>query len=111
MGTVVRWIQSLPGATQLPAEQTCGDWQAGLAPQVQAPEEEHVSDSTPHATQAAPAAPQFEAVRVRQVPPAQQPLLQLTASQTQLPPTHRWPEPHDDEAPHMQTPFTQAFAV
>jgi len=107
----VRWIQSLPAATQLPAEHTSGARQAGLTPQVQAPEDEQVSASTPHATQAAPAAPQLDVVRVRQTPLAQQPVGQLVASHVQKPPLHRCPEGHDGPAPHMQRPLEQVFAV
>lgn len=65
---------------QLPAMQVCVDAQAGLAPHRHAPVELQVSAVTPHAAQAAPAAPHDESERVVHWLFEQHPLGQLVAS-------------------------------
>lgn len=61
----------------------------------------------------APPTPQLaEVVPVRHVPSlAQQPVVQLVLSQTQVPPEQRWPAAHAGPVPHAHAPLTQAFAV
>ena len=54
--------------------------------------------------QAAPDGAQAVSERARQVDPAQQPLGHEVASQTQLPPRHRWPAPQAGPAPQAHEP-------
>lgn len=66
----------------------------------------------PHEPQVAPPVPHAErVVEVTQVPAEQQPLGQLVASQTHVPPTQRLPEPHAGPPPHPHVPFARQASV
>jgi hypothetical protein len=56
--------------------------------------------------------PQVVVLEVWQLPVlSQQPLGQLVASQTHLPPTQRWPTAHSDPPPQVHVPLVQVSPV
>jgi hypothetical protein len=66
-----------------------------------------------HATHRAPPWPQLANVEAMQLPPAvavQQPFGQEAASQTQAPPTQRWPLAQTGPLPHLHAPPAQVSA-
>ncbi len=74
--------------------------QAGPEPQPQLPSAHESLRSRLHEVQAPPTIPQLDSDMALQVVPAQQPPGQEVASQTQLPPLHRWPVPQGMLGPH-----------
>lgn len=92
--------------TQTPPTQRRPAPHAAPVPQRHAPVVQR-SPARPQLAQAAPAAAQAVALVAVQTLPAQQPLGQLVASQTQVPPTQRWPEPHAAPVPQAQAPLRQ----
>jgi hypothetical protein len=73
---------------------------------LQTPPEQVEAFRVLHATQADPLVPQVAKLEVVQVPVAlQQPLGQLVASQTQAPPTQRWPATQAAPVPQVQVPL------
>jgi len=87
--------------------QCCPARHGALPPHVQAPLEEQPS-LEPDAVQSVhidPAEPHDVVVRVTQLAPLQQPLGQVVASHTQVPPEQRWPGLHGvPPVPHAQLP-------
>ena len=95
--------------TQAPATHRCPTSQAEFEPHWQTPPT-HESAPKPQVTHAPPPMPHAVNDGVRHVAPAQQPEGHELESQTQAPPTHRWPAPHAGLEPHWQTPPTQESA-
>jgi len=81
---------------QVPPSQTVPGPQGGLVPHMHVPVAASQMSALPaaQATQATPARPHVLVDRAWHAPPEQQPPGHETASQTQLPPTHRLPVPH-----------------
>jgi hypothetical protein len=63
------------------------------------------------ATQATPATPHVLVDRAWHAPPEQQPFGHDVASQTQLPPTHRFPVPQAGWAPQLQVPAAEQLSA
>jgi hypothetical protein len=70
-----------------------------------------VSAVTPQLAHAEPVAPHWAWLGVTHAPPLQQPIGQLVESQTQLPPTQRWPAPQVSPPPHAHIPNAQLSEV
>lgn len=115
--------QELASQTHCDPAQRVPAGQSAPPPQVQTPWAEHPSARGPHATHATPAAAQRSAVRVRQVAPEQQPVLQVEALQEVQDPVrqlsvagqglHAWPPlPHAvSSRPVRQVPETSQQPV
>lgn len=83
-----------------------------VAPHTHAPPAEQVSEVAGHAAHIAPVAPHWAPLVVVHTFPAQHPVVQLVASQTQALPLHRCPGPQAGLVPHTHEPVaSQAVAL
>lgn len=93
-----------PSQTHTPAMQRDPSAQGAPVPQAQVPAGVQRLAVMPQRTQALPPMPQLPTARSRQTFPTQQPSGHDVASQTQAPPTQRWPAVQAAPAPQTQTP-------
>lgn len=99
--------QDVPSQMHRPPLQRCPPPQAGPSPHRQAPSGLQVSALlVSQVRQAAPGAPHADRLRPRHTLPAQHPSGHDASSQTQTPPSHRWPSPHGAVPPHRHSPVT-----
>lgn len=91
-----------------PPTQRCPAAQGAPVPHAHAPPTQPSALVASQAEQAAPAAPQAEALRGTQVSPLQQASGHDVALHTQAPPTQAWPSAHASFEPHAHAPPRQA---
>jgi hypothetical protein len=97
--------QEVESQMQAPLAQRCPSPQAAAEPQRHSPAAVQVSAlAASQARQALPPVPQAATEALLQAPPEQQPLGQLAASQTQAPPSQRWPAAQPGQLPQRHWP-------
>lgn len=96
--------QEVESQTQPPFKQRKPVGHGAAIPHAQTPFGVQRLAVIPHMTHVPPPDPQLASECARQLDPEQQPPGHEVASQTQLPPTQRWPTPHAEPAPHIHAP-------
>lgn len=94
-----------------PLVQVCPTAHAPPVPQRQVPVAEQLFAPPGHAAHAPPSGPQAVTDSAVQVFPVQQPVVHDVASQTQAPPTQRWPAAHAAPVPQVHAPAAEQPSV
>ncbi len=104
--------QEVASQMHRPSAQRWPPAHAGPDPQAQAPSVPQWSALLgSHATQAAPFAPQVASARLLQTAPAQHPAAHEVPSQTQAPPTQRWPSAQGAPLPQRHAPASEQVSA